>query len=281
MNLYNKVCEFIEHPFPLWECEITEALVQNIWNNLNKKYSEYSTARSILGWSTPLAKRVLISGRFFEMPIYMDAPSIEELKSFYDEHGLVVSSEQEAEDNNSLAKLKSAFNIIAKVEPINDCIENLVRSIHIIKQEDLEIDSSYSNPQIPFSIFVSVCENDSVISSLRVAESILHEAMHLKLTLIENIVQLVMPHTDNLYFSPWRDEKRPAQGVLHGLFVFRAILDFLDKLEKNNFSENVMNYIQQRKEQISYEIFQLKSFHLCEDLTPNGAILTKNLLPLN
>ncbi len=213
--------------------------------------------------------------------VYLEAPSFEYLLKFYDEHGLYPCSEDDLESNAAITKLKSAFAIIDLVKPAHFCITKLVRSIQVLKQEDEEVDVSYSHPKIPFSIFVSVCQDNSMLSNLRVAESILHEAMHLKLTLIENVMPLVKPNTGNLYFSPWREEKRPAQGVLHGAFVFCAILHFCKLILSNLKSLNEINYVLFRIQQISDEIKQLKDFHLCDDLTTDGAILIKNLLPLN
>lgn len=156
-------------------------------------------------------------------------PSLQ-LQSFYDEHGLDLLTESEIEADGALMKFKKAISILHLIEPAYDSITDLVRSIHILKQPDAEIDVSYSHPQIPFSIFVSVCADDSTISNLRVVESILHEAMHLKLTLIENIVPLIKQDSCLLSYSPWRDEHRPTRGVLHGMFVFKVIKDFYEFL---------------------------------------------------
>ncbi|MEJ7684092.1 MAG: hypothetical protein WKG06_40815 [Segetibacter sp.] len=102
------------------------------------------------------------------------------MQSFYDEHGLELLTENEIEADGALWKLKKAISILRLIEPAYNCITDLIRSIQILRQPDVEIDLSYSHPQIPFSIFLSVCDDDSIVSSLRVAESILHEAMHLK-----------------------------------------------------------------------------------------------------
>ncbi len=154
-------------------------------------------------------------------------------------------------------------------------------SIHIFRPPDVEIDLSYSHPQIPFSIFLSVCEDDSTISNFRLAESILHEAMHLKLTLIENIVPLVEANTNTLFYSPWRSEERPIKGVLHGLFVFRAIKEFYEELYKTIKFSEAEEYFSTRISQIKNEITLLKGFAASSELTVEGANLSKNLLPLN
>jgi HEXXH motif-containing protein len=170
--------------------------------------------------------------------------------------------------------------MLGRVRPVLDDVLTLVRSIQVLQSEDDEIDVSYSHPGIAFSIFVSLCKDISPLSDLRVAESILHEAMHLKLTLIEKIVPLVKVDTGNRYYSPWREELRPARGVLHGMFVFRTILDFFRGLGVPE-GEGIAGYLTFRKEQIIHELRQLRGFYTCPDFTPDGAILTENLLPSN
>jgi len=285
MSLVDIVHNYIKQPYPLWEYDVNEVLVQQKWIDLRKHsisdLNDYSTARCIHNYTVPLGIRFPISCNLENETIYLETPSLDYLQHFYDKHGLYPYSEYEIETNAVLSKLKSAIAVFDLVKPAYTCIAKLVRSIQVLKQDDVEIDISYSHPKIPFSIFVSVCQDSSPLSSLRVAESILHEAMHLKLTLLENVVQLVKPNTGNLFFSPWRDEKRPAQGVLHGLFVFRAILDFFGELGNNPNSEIMTNHLNNRNEQIAHEINLLKDFHSCPDLTKDGATLTKNLLPLN
>lgn len=281
MSIDNTVQGFINQPIPLWENTVTEHIVDHAWYKLKalgiSSPYEYNTARILHDSANFVSKGVEIIKGVKGLPIYMEAPSTEYLNSFYQEHGLV--PDYEAGSGKQLSKLNKAFEVLAQVQPVLDCITKLVRCVQVLKQEDAEIDLSYSSPKIPFTIFVSVCADDSIIANLRVAESILHEAMHLKLTLIESITPLLLPDVGNMYFSPWREEKRPARGVLHGLFVFKAILEFMKSLKKQNNSDGVFDYLSQRELQIKNEISKLNHFYLCPDLTQNGATLTKNLLP--
>ena len=201
------------------------------------------------------------------------------LHSFYNEHGLEPLNEQEIE-SNVLCKLQGALKILQQVKPVFDCIENLVRTIQVLRTGDADIDLSYSHPKIPFSIFVSVCEDDLDISNLRVAESILHEALHLKLTLIENILPLVNTDIDNTYYSPWRDENRPTQGILHGMFVFKVIKDFYELLSTKDLanSDQESDFIKYRVEAIHYELQLLTDFPKSEGLTHFGKELARRLI---
>jgi hypothetical protein len=289
MLIKENVHSFINHPYPLWECNLTALLVQEKWIELsiNRQINpdNYSTVACIYDEGNdkipPIKNQPILSFDGENVVVYLENPSFDYLQTFYDEHGLVPLSESELTTSHAGAKIKSAFNTIDQVPLANACIKRLVRSIHVLTQEDAEIDVSYSHPVIPFSIFVSVCQDSSMLSNLRVAESMLHEAMHLKLTLIEEITPLVNPNAIGLYFSPWRDEPRPAQGILHGLFVFRAIQDFYNTILLHVSSAREIDYLQDRIGQIAEEISQLKEFILCEDLTTDGAILTGNLLPSN
>lgn len=286
MSLKEKVDRFTRHPHPLWETELTAMLVSDKWSTLAIDRSinpdNYSTAFSLHRGNSPIAAvptRVILSTDESNGTVYLESPSFELLQTFYEEHGLVPSSDLEINANSAWTKVKTALNLLDQVSLANDCVKKLVRSIQVLNQEDPEIDVSYSHPDIPFSIFVSVCPDNSMLSTFRVAESILHEAMHLKLTLIEGVTPMIIPAAKGLYFSPWRDELRPAQGVLHGLFVFRAILDFYTALVPRVTAAREIVYLQDRITQITEELNSLRSFPDCKDLTKDAAILTKNLLP--
>jgi HEXXH motif-containing protein len=76
---------------------------------------------------------------------------------------------------------------------------------------------------------VSVPDTDEAYAVPRLAESIIHEAMHLQLTLIESIVPLINSTTQTA-FSPWKQSERPVQGLLHALYVFAVISEALNSL---------------------------------------------------
>jgi HEXXH motif-containing protein len=254
--LTEEVRDFLNKPTPLWENELTTLLVLNRSHSIGK----------------PGGKTINIRGAVLKIEL-PDASS----RDFYDKHGL----EAEAVTEITNQKIEYAVNTLALVQPITDFLNSIVKTVQIIKAEEEDTDISYSHPELPFSIFLSVCKDSSLRSTLRVAESLLHESMHLKLTLIENVMPLVKPFTGNVFFSPWRDEKRPARGVLHGLFVFRAILDYFEVIKDEPKIQQERGYIEKRISQIRTDLSQLEHFAICNDLTIDGATLTKNLLPSN
>lgn len=280
MDTQKAIQEYLEQPLPLWENEITQFLVQHKWEALAKQFqiapNTYTIAGCVMNGNTVSESNLLLPST--NNTISLALPS-DDLKGFYEEHGIVPVEIVIAESNEAVAKILSALDILKCIEPVHDFILKIVHSMQLIKAEYPDTDVSYSHPEIPFSIFFSLCDEVSSLSDVRVAESILHEAMHLKLTLIEGIVPLISPTAKGLYFSPWRDEPRPARGVLHGLFVFKALLDFFEAIAETNVAEK--EYIESRINQIKEDLDQLTGFTLCPDLTKYGATLTTNLLPLN
>jgi HEXXH motif-containing protein len=62
---------------------------------------------------------------------------------------------------------------------------------------------------------------------LLTAEHMLHEASHLRLTLLMEEDPLIGQAPDGLVESPWRRDLRPTHQILHGSFVFARISQFL------------------------------------------------------
>ncbi|MFD3521542.1 aKG-HExxH-type peptide beta-hydroxylase [Streptomyces sp. NPDC058653] len=118
-------------------------------------------------------------------------------------------------------RIQAAADVLTHVPSMAESIGSVVKVIHPI-QSLRDHDVSHSTPELPFSIFVSIPEKDERDALLRVAESLIHEAMHLQLTLVDSIEPLVVDDRASGY-SPWKDEVRPVTGLLHGLYVFAVI----------------------------------------------------------
>ena len=55
----------------------------------------------------------------------------------------------------------------------------------------------------------------------RLAENIMHEALHLQLTLVESEEPLVIRGSgETPIYSPWKNECRTMRGVMHAIYVF-------------------------------------------------------------
>lgn len=160
---------------------------------------------------------------------------------------------------------------------LGEAVRALVRVIHLVEAKGLGFDCSHSDPELPFSIFVSIPlgENDA---ELRLAESILHEAMHLQLTLV-NVESPLVRCDDVTGFSPWQRRERPLLGLVHGLFVFRAIDQWLERLGPQHPSDgSIPAYCHRRRTAIAAEIDMVRSIAGSSALTPSGAALVERLL---
>lgn len=130
--------------------------------------------------------------------------------------------------NSSRCLLEAAFGRILQLSELAAVVHAAVEHIHLL-QAEAGYDVSHSEPQWRSSIFVSLPESQDEIGELRLAESIVHEAMHLQLTNREQHIDLVAG-CDGAMRSPWRDGPRTYRGVLHGLYVFSCISYFFRAL---------------------------------------------------
>lgn len=195
-----------------------------------------------------------------------------------------------AESCAPTARLREALNAglraLSPVDAATGIVEALVRSVHCIEAIDSETDVSYSDPEVPFSIFIGVHAEPVANEGLRIAEAILHETMHLHLSLIEDVVPLVAGASER-WSSPWRGTKRPTQGVLHGLFVFRAVSDFLALLRgRATLDPAASEYLKKRCRSIRDEIAETGRIVASDELTDAGRKLAlgltgqRNMLPV-
>lgn len=279
MTIKDRIKHYIQEFQFIWETNITPYLVDEKWNTFEiNKEQNYSTLTHIKKDDSPPHK-IHITGN--QNKVFLEYPSLK-LNSFYQKHGLCLSKITEDQSEVILKKLFHTFELFKMVDPLYLEISRLVRSIHILDTEYEYLDISYSNPNLPFSIFISLCKDSSSISSLRVAESILHETMHLKLSLIETFSDIVDTKSSNLFYSPWREEKRPAQGVLHGLYVFRGVYDFYEQI-KHKFPQKekeTLKYISKRQKEIKDEFSTLSYLPNVPELSKKGKLLTLKLLQI-
>ena len=70
-----------------------------------------------------------------------------------------------------------------------------------------------------------------VTQALVVAETLIHEASHLKFFLVEDIAPLVSGDDPPRFEVPWRSDRRPLRAVLMGLHAWVRVLDWLQTLE--------------------------------------------------
>ena len=174
----------------------------------------------------------------------------------------------------SLDGLRRALPLLQQVPSLAATFEDLAKSIHILKASEPGFDVSYSDPSIPFSVFLNISEGR--FADLRTAEALVHEAMHLQLSLIERIVPIAKVNQEGLHYSPWKRSQRPVAGLMHALYVFRVIDQWLDHLPK--VSKETRDYAERRHKEIREEIEQLAPASFITHLTAEGQQLLSRLL---
>ena len=169
----------------------------------------------------------------------------------------------------------AAGHVIRLAPDLSAIVERRVTTVHRLAA-DPGYDVSHSEPIWRDRIFVSVPERSDDIGALRLAESVIHEAMHLHLTLCEMETPLVTIGAAYLR-SPWRPEPRPASGVLHGLFVFQCLDAWLARVT-STLRAAEQTYAAERRTCIAGEVAQIDRTALEAELTPAGRELTARLL---
>ncbi len=170
------------------------------------------------------------------------------------------------------------MSALTHVRSLHDTIIQLVKVVHIVQSDGPDHDVIYSDPQVPFSIFLSIPKKRSATDSLRVAESIIHEAMHLQLTLVEQLVALTHQRNHKV-FSPWKAEYRSIAGIIHGLYVFQVIDCFYKKLLALPFYRGTSsNYMNKRIQCITGEIHTINNSQMRSSLSKHGKLLLSRLL---
>lgn len=281
-NLNELIFLTIKNPnSPTWFPILTNQLVNHEWQNLHSSginQKNYSTELMLDKQNSKSELAIShLAPKGFNTPVYIYSLP-DKILSMYADSGFKAYSNEELKRLPVLECLQESLEVLALVPSIYETISSLVTCLHIIRPEDDEFDISYSLPTIPFSIFVSVPSKRMDNDIFRVAEAILHEAMHLQLTLIEKTEPLII-ETDETYFSPWKNELRHPRGVLHAIYVFCVIKQFFELLIQNTMLENTtIEYLTRRYNDISEQLMEIKSFTDCTHLTKTGSLLISRLL---
>jgi HEXXH motif-containing protein len=174
--------------------------------------------------------------------------------------------------------LDSVSTLIRAAPSLESIVKRCAQEILILRASDDFCDVSHSEPRWPTRIFISIPSN-SEVGRLRVAESVVHEAMHLNLTFLERQKELVAK-SSGLY-SPWKRELRPASGILHGLYVFACIQRFLVHVSgKSPLSSEESRHIDRRCKDICAEARSINRESLLACLTPAGSSLANCLFAI-
>lgn len=269
-----------------WLPKLTAALVEKGWKTLHRRTGisvlDYGTTRVLAGESK--APRQVVSclpicpHRDDSIPHMLIEVLTRDSLRRYRNMGLAFYTPEEIMHPGVIDCVQEAINLLVYVPTLQTTVATLVRSCHLLQATDDDYDVSHSDPQVPFSIFVSVPQTRRPHDALRVVESIVHEAMHLQLTLLEQILPLVHL-SDHAYFSPWKGTYRSPQGVLHALYVFRVIDRFLEQLQALPvWSAASAGYMRNRRDDIARQIGEIETFKDCPALTTWGMKFVRRLM---
>ena len=193
----------------------------------------------------------------------------------YESSGLVFPRSVAADA--AVAAVRSALAVVGAAPDLLATVAAYPRSVHVLQPPGTEIDVSYSDPDAPFSVFLSI-PRPGRHAALRLAESLAHECMHLQLTLIEAVLPLIEDECAST-FSPWLRRPRPLRGVLHGLYAFTVIDAFLRVLERGgSLGPGETRFAAKRRRRIAGEIAQVDQAALAAGLTGDGKVLAGRLL---
>lgn len=256
----------------LWWPGLAQALAEESELRLPFEAAEYSTSR-FLGLGSPMNIVNAVPSSPGRLALRLEVMEASGNQRFAD-RGLefVAESHVTAETGQAVS---AATSLICLVPSLALTVSALVRSVHILKVDDPGIDISFSDPPIPFSIFLSISQGKD--ADLRIAEAIIHETMHLQLSLVEQVVPLVLDNT-MARFSPWKQKLRPLSGLIHALYVFRVIDMWLERISASN---PVVSGISRRREQIAEEIAELDLTGTEAGFTQAGQSLLRRLLRAN
>lgn len=277
--MFFKESNFKFHASPPWWPSLARELVNDKWEFLRSigvTEKNYTTDFFLNSAGNPPKKMSYISTTLGDR-----APGIQAIEFLADEsekelfeNGLEFYREEDFINLKLEEVVFLAFEKIREIPSLFESIELLARNIVLLKPKDNFSDTSYSSPKIPFTIFISIPGDRVDNIELRVAESIIHECMHLQLTLLEERIPLISNDAER-YFSPWKGEWRNSSGILHALYVFSVISHWMSAFPLNSVDTN---YIKCRVGQISSEISKIEKIKYSNDLTPRAQMIVRYLL---
>ena len=202
----------------------------------------------------------------------LDAVPVEAARAF-----MQLGLRGEAGNRSDRMALERADSLISLIPDLWEVVATRVDSIAILDAADSCFDVSHSDPAWPGLILVSIPPPTSV-GDLRLAEGIIHEAMHHHLSAFEANIALV--GSLQKMYSPWKGCERPVGGVLHGIYVFGCIAEALRQwLDKECLDRQQSLHAKSRIAEIGEELLLIDHEALLATLTDAGQYV--HMLALN
>ena len=219
-----RVSELIEGPC-CWHWRAPATLRAQVFGDTSA-WKSYSTSRCLEGSNPDILYTIECFGHAVDSAVSVEWLS-PVLAARWENIGLQFANEADLSNMEFRQTLVSSLDFIGMDHPLEGTVAGLCRSLHVLVASGNDFDTSYSDPSLPLSIFVSCplpAERNRVE---RLAENIVHEALHLQLSLVERVQPLVIDDPDEEpVFSPWKDEWRSVRGLVHAVYVFGNLRSF-------------------------------------------------------
>lgn len=247
-------------------------------------FGSYGTARMMAG-SAKQARQIIgnidPAGGAKESPVLLEClPSA--VVAELDAVGLSLGERDDSTVAASVGVLNQAWQVVDTVWPgLSSSIRYLVRCVHFLDAPSPELDCSYSRPDLPFSVFLSVPDHGTRARIERVAEALVHETMHLQLSLVERRIQLVESAcAEAVAYSPWRDSERNVRGVVHALYVFVVVRTLWQRAARRKPCGLEPGFAEERVRAIHEEVVGARHLAGSPGLSQEGRQLVCQLLAL-
>lgn len=258
-----------------WDPVAPAVLRQTALNDTSEWHS-YSTARFMDGAQPRILHALDISVGPLDSRLSLEllvATAAKRWRSL----GLEFASEAEISDMRFLETLGSSLDLIRLVPPLYGTVAGSCRSLHVLLVSRMGYDVSFSDPSLPFSIFVSCPAHAEHNRAERLAESLVHEALHLQLSLIERVEPIIINGGhEQPVSSPWREGERSLSGLLHAIYVFGNLRQFWMRLASH--SPGVSSFAQGRVAAIENEMSGAAHILESQSLSAMGRRLATSFL---
>ena len=209
--------------------------------------------------------------------------SVEILSDLLADHwrstGLRFATAVEVEELRFRELMIKAIALIREIDPFGRTVVTLCRSVHPLIAPDADTDVSYSDPRLPFSVFVSAPPPTQPDAVERLSENLVHEALHLQLSLVERILPMVVSNPmgeAEQIFSPWAGDGRSVRGLLHGVYVFGNLRCFWERVAEQVPVSS--GFASDRIAVIGGQMIEASHLRFRAELTPAGRRLATTLL---
>jgi HEXXH motif-containing protein len=123
--------------------------------------------------------------------------------------------------------LGQALKLIDDADPrLAETLRTTIKWYVPIPSDDPTVHRSYTRADLIGVIHLSPALNHVVL-----AEAVVHEFYHNVLNIVMVTEPLLNAGTDEMFYSPWRNDPRPLYGLFHAIYVFSGVAQFYAAVE--------------------------------------------------